>query len=91
LVSVMLISIAFASRVVKLHRTLSVNILGRARLWLSARTRRILRIIFTWCCQDGCLHSLKRSLLYRPLLAAFLTARFLLDGWGSVFSEVSFY
>lgn len=90
LVSIMLILIGFTSRVIRLYRTLSVNIFGRARLWVSARIRRILRVLFIWSSRDGCRGSLKRSLIYRPLLTLFLTARFIIDGWTSVLCEVSF-
>lgn len=88
-VSIMLILIGFTSRVIRLYRTLSVNIFGHVRLWLSAHVRRILRVIFIWYFRDGCKGSLKRSLLYRPVLALFLTVRFIIDGWTSVLCEVS--
>lgn len=88
MVSIMLILIGFASRVVKLHRKLSIDIFGRARAWLSDRIRQLLHTVFTWCCRDCSPRSLKRTLCYHPLLAIFLTARFLLDGWASVYFEV---
>lgn len=89
IVSGTFIVVAFASRVVKMHKALSVDVFGRARRWLSIRMRQVLRFIFIRCCRSSAPHSLKRSLCYRPILAIFLTARLLLDGWSSVFSEVS--
>ncbi|CAG8129941.1 unnamed protein product [Penicillium nalgiovense] len=88
LVSVILIGVAFFSRVIKLHKALSVDVFGRARKWLSIRARRILRIVFDWACKKPHLHSLRRSICYRPLLAVFLTARLVCDGWSSVLFEV---
>ncbi|KAJ5886811.1 uncharacterized protein N7473_009485 [Penicillium subrubescens] len=89
LVSILLNLIGFTSRVIKLYRTLSVNIFGRARLCLSAQVRHILRVMFIWSSRNGCKGSLKRSLIYPPLLALFLTVRFIIDGWTSVLCEVS--
>lgn len=88
LVSALLIGLGFVSRVVKLHRSLSVAIFGQARLWLSIRARQLLRIVFEWSYEGSSRHSLRHSLCYRPLFALFLAARFLLDGWASVAFEV---
>ncbi|OQE32559.1 hypothetical protein PENFLA_c001G09056 [Penicillium flavigenum] len=88
LVSVILIGVAFFSRVIKLHKALSVGVFGRARKWLSIRARRILRIVFDWACKERHPHSLRRSICYRPLLAVFLTACLVRDAWSSVLFEV---
>ncbi|KAJ5953116.1 hypothetical protein N7454_000012 [Penicillium verhagenii] len=84
--SVLLIILAFTSRVVKLHRTLSVGIFGRARAFLSSYTRGRLLLVFNWC-SNGSPRSLKRTLCYYPVFAAFLQFRFFLDFWASMLLE----
>lgn len=88
LVSVLMIVMAFISRVVKLHRRLSVDILGGVRAWFSTLARKMLRIVYVWCGISNSPRGLKHALCYRPLLAIFLAARFLADGWCSMFFEV---
>lgn len=46
--------------------------------------------IFNWSCKHDYMQGLRRSLVYRPLLAFFLAMHFILDGWASLISEVSF-
>ncbi|KAJ5580261.1 uncharacterized protein N7459_006246 [Penicillium hispanicum] len=75
ILSIIFIVIAFVSRVIKLHRTLSL--------------RRGLRRVYIWSGRSGSTRSLKRKLGYHPLLAIFLTARLVLDGWWSVFLELA--
>lgn len=87
--AVLLIIFAFISRVVRMHRILSVGVFGRARRWLSVQVQQVLRIVFTWCHSPSPLKSLQVALCYRPLLAVYLSASFLLDGWASMFVEVS--
>jgi hypothetical protein len=89
LVPVILVGVAFLSRVIKLHKALSAGVFGRARMWLSVRARRILRIVFNWACKERYPHSLGRSVCYRPLLAISLTARLVCDGWSLILFEVS--
>lgn len=88
LVSVLMIVMAFVSRVVKLHRRLSVDIFGGARAWFSTLVRKMLRTVYVWSGMGNFPRSLKHALCYRPLLAIFLAARFLADGWSSMFFEV---
>jgi hypothetical protein len=88
LVPVILVGVAFLSRVIKLHKALSAGVFGRARMWLSVRARRILRIVFNWACKERYPHSLGRSVCYRPLLAISLTARLVCDGWSLILFEV---
>ncbi|KAJ5924839.1 hypothetical protein N7466_009026, partial [Penicillium verhagenii] len=85
--SVFLIILSFASRIVKLHRTLSVGIFGRARELSSSYTRGYLLLVFNWCSNDSP-RSLKRTLCYYPVFAAFLQFRFLLDFWASMLLEI---
>lgn len=87
-VSMLIIVCAFASRVVKLHRALSVDIFGRARARLSIHARKVLRCVYVRCDTPGAVANLSRSLCYRPLLAMYLVVRFLFDAWSSLLLEV---
>jgi hypothetical protein len=89
LVSALVIILGFATRVVKLHRTFSAKVVDRTRSWLSLRARKFLKIIFAYCCKDCKVRGLRRSFFYRPILAAFLTMRFILDILTSLLFEVS--
>lgn len=86
--SVLTISIGFISRVMKLHKMLSVTLWGRLRIQASLRARAILRSIYRWCTTSLPGQSLGLSLVYRPLFSVFLMARFVLDSWSSMFVEV---
>ncbi|KAJ5696149.1 hypothetical protein N7536_006561 [Penicillium majusculum] len=86
--SILLVIFGFVARIIKLHKIISVGIWEKARARLSMQARRLLRIAFIWCCPNNSYKSLKRTLLYRPLLTVFLVARLFLDGWSSMFSEV---
>ena len=88
-VSTLIIVFAFASRVIKLHRALSIDIFGRARAQLSKQARKILHFVYVRCDIPGSAASLRRALGYRPLLATYLVVRFLLDGWSSLLLEAS--
>ncbi|KAJ5630335.1 uncharacterized protein N7484_010435, partial [Penicillium longicatenatum] len=88
LISALVIMLGFVARVVKLHRPIS-NAFDRTRSWLSLRGRKVLSFIYEQYREDCRPQTLRLSLLYRPLLAAFLTARFLLDTLTSVFCEVA--
>lgn len=88
LVSILLIIFGLTSQLIKMQPFLSVKIIGGARSCLSLRLRTFLKVIFKSWCKSGkrkCVH----LLCYRPLLAAFLYARFLLDVWNSLLFEVS--
>lgn len=87
--SILLIIFGFVTRIIKLYRAISVNVCGKARAMLSIRARRLLRIVFTWCCSGSSHRSLKRTLFYRPLLTIFLVASLFLDGWSSMLLEVN--
>ncbi|KAJ5382364.1 hypothetical protein N7517_000275 [Penicillium concentricum] len=88
--SMLLIMFGFTSRVAKLYKVISVSFMGQAKIWLSTWARRLLRVVFTWCCLGSSRHGLKRTLLYRPLLAVFFSARLFIDLWSSMLLEVSF-
>jgi hypothetical protein len=86
--SVVLLTLGFVYRVIRLHRSLSVSVLGRVRTICSETVRDCLRRIYTGLGMKTSGLTLKRMFLYRPLLALFLTARGLLDLWNSMFIEV---
>lgn len=86
--SAIFVVVAFVSRVVRLHKSLSVGIFGRANDWLDFQGRRLLWVLFKLLCTEGDTYSLKRSLTYRPLFGAFMTLRLLLDLWASFAFEV---
>lgn len=85
--SVLLIALPFVSRIVKLHRMLSVNIFGMAGAYLRFHARRPLQVVFKWCSNSS--HgSLKRTLIYYPIFAVFLELKFIVDFWSSMLVEV---
>jgi len=87
-ISVLLLLLGFIQRVVRLHRVLSVSVLGSFRTFSSEKARKFLRWAYTSMGMETSGLTLKRLFLYRPLLALFLTARALLDLWNSMFIEV---
>lgn len=78
-VSVLLLALGFIHRVVRLHKSLSVSVLGGFRTFCSTKTRGLLLRIYTTMGMETSGLTLKRLFLYRPLLALFLTAQALLD------------
>lgn len=89
--SAIFVVVAFVSRIVRLHKALSVGIFGRASDWLDYQGRRLLRIFFRLFCTEGDIYSLKRSFAYRPLFGVFITLRLLLDLGTSFVFEVCFF
>lgn len=87
-ISILLLFIGFICRVFKLHQSFSVFVDESIRGRLSHFLRMLLRAVYDWCDIRGSPRSLKRTLLYRPLLAVFLTLRVVLDTWNSMFFEV---
>lgn len=89
MVSVLLLGLGFVLRVIKLHKSLSVNIVGRLRSYVSATLRKwLLRSYKKLIIGSRPHNSLHRTMIYRPLLATFLAMRFGLDVWTSMFVEV---
>ncbi|KAJ6062818.1 Methylthioribulose-1-phosphate dehydratase [Penicillium canescens] len=86
--SAVFVVVAFISRVVRLHKVLSIGILGQAIYWLDSQGRQLLWVLFKWLCAGESIYSLKRSLIYRPLFGAFKTLRLLLVSWASFAVEV---
>lgn len=88
-VSIVLIAFGFLGRVIKLHEFLSVSLCARLRSWASIPMRRFLRYAFSRCCLDRSPTSLRRTLVYRPLLTVFIVAELCLDWWSSFLLEAS--
>ncbi|CAG7998597.1 unnamed protein product [Penicillium salamii] len=87
IVSMLLIALPFVSRIVKLHRMLSVNFLGMAGAYLSFQACRPLRVVFNWYGKSSH-RSLKRTLCYYPIFVVFLGLKLILDFWSSMLLEV---
>jgi hypothetical protein len=87
-ISAVSLALGFIYRVVRLHRSLSISVVGRARTICSEKARDVLRWIYRKTGMETSGLTFKRLFLYRPLLALFLTARALLDFWNSMFIEV---
>lgn len=86
--SVVSLALGFLYRVIRLHRSLSVSVVGRVRTTCSEKARCLLRRIYSRMGMETSGLTFKRMFLYRPLLALFLTTRVFLDLWGSMFIEV---
>lgn len=89
IVSMVLILFGFVSRLAGLHKIVSVNYLGNTRNWLSIRSRRFLKIVLA-CCASEAPGSLRRTIIYRPVLSVYLMGKAFLDLWSSMFLEVGF-
>lgn len=87
-ISIVLLTLGFIYRIIRLHRSLSVSVVGRARTACSKKARCFLRLVYTKTNMETSGLTFKRTFLYRPLLALFLTARAILDLWNSMFVEV---
>lgn len=87
-ISTILLALGFIYRVVRLHKSLSVSVIGRTRTFLSEKARDVLRRTYSRLGMETSALTWKRLFLYRPLLALFLTLRALLDLWNSMFIEV---
>ncbi|KAJ5538397.1 hypothetical protein N7494_007876, partial [Penicillium frequentans] len=88
--SMILIVYVFASRVISLYDTLSVGVIGRARIFLSGHIRKLLRIVYNWSHASRSPRSLKLTLCYLPLLSVYLTCLVLVDMWDSAITEVRY-
>jgi hypothetical protein len=87
-ISISFIVVGYTARVVRLHRTLSVRVMGGAREAISTRVQRILRLVHRATHVENSLNRLLVLCIYRPLSAVFLAFRILLDLWTSMFFEV---
>jgi hypothetical protein len=89
IVSSLLLLLGFLTRVIRLHKTLSIDYIVRLRSFLSDRARAGLRRVYDWCQAQSRTKSLRRPLIYHPLLAGFFMLRVSLDVYSSMFMEVS--
>ncbi|PLN85645.1 hypothetical protein BDW42DRAFT_160284 [Aspergillus taichungensis] len=90
LLSIILIVMGFLGRVIKLYKILSVGLCSRLRSWASVRILHCLRWTFSRFCLNRSSRSLRRTLVYRPLLAVFVTVELGLDWWSSFLLEVGY-
>jgi hypothetical protein len=93
IISVLLMGLGFLSRVVRLHRALSIGVLTASRRYLSERTRQILQKSHEKAMKHLKSGDIKHfrmvlSFQYRPALALFISIRILLDIWSSLILEV---
>jgi hypothetical protein len=89
ILSSLLLLLGFLTRVIRLYKTLSVEYILRLRSLLSKIARHGLRLVYAWCQAQPSSKSLRRSLIYHPLLAGFFMLRVSLDVYSSMFMEVS--
>jgi hypothetical protein len=87
-ISAVFIVVGYIVRVVRLHKTLSVKIVGRIRNIVSKFLRRMLTLVHQFLKGAESPHSIGFLLLFRPLLALFILGRVLADLWTSMFFEV---
>lgn len=87
IISATFIVVAFAFRVVRLHKSLSLSV-NRATKWLDNQMQRLLWFLFRTLCKKGEIYSLKRSLGYRPIFGMVMIWRFVLVLWASFALEV---
>ncbi|KAF2652561.1 hypothetical protein K491DRAFT_718788 [Lophiostoma macrostomum CBS 122681] len=88
LLSVLLVTFGFLTRVVRLHHLLSVNTIVRLRSRISQMCRSRLRALYHKCQDEHGAYSFGWTLLYRHALASFLCMRILMDIWQSMYNEV---
>jgi hypothetical protein len=88
ILSILLLGLGFLVRAVKLHKRLSVDIVGSARHAISVSLRRRLSAVYNKFNLESSPKRLARKLIYRPLLATFLILRVGVDAWTSMTVEV---
>ena len=88
ILSELLLIFGFISRVIRLHKALSVGFGGRIRPWCSQKVRDWLFRLYIRCGVSKTPESLKQRLLYRPCLALYLSGKVIIDSWTSMFGEV---
>lgn len=88
ILSAIFILLAFLGRVIRLYQPLSQAV-GRATRWLDDQVNQLLWVLFRALCTDGDTHSLKRSLLYRPVYGLVSAIRLVFVLWASLAMEAS--
>lgn len=89
IISSLLLLLGYITRVIKLHKMLSIDFILVIRSFLSRIARKGLRRVHAWCRVQANPRSLRRSLIYHPLLGVFLMLRVSLDIYSSMLMEVS--
>ncbi|KAJ5836006.1 hypothetical protein N7447_002032 [Penicillium robsamsonii] len=87
--SIILIIVGFASRVINLYDKTSRGVV-RARTFLAGPIRRLLRIVYNWSRASRSPRSLKLTLCYLPLLSVYITGLVFVDVWDSAIIEVRY-
>jgi hypothetical protein len=90
-ISMVLLWLGFMTRAIRLHKSLSVYGVQRIREFLSKKARKLLRKLHVKCGAQSSPGTVARTLVYRPLLAAFLVLRVMLDFWSSMLVEVRLF
>jgi hypothetical protein len=90
-VSILILGMGFTIRIVKVIKTLSVDIFQQIRRRISNRLKTWLLFVYTRLDLNNptMTLSIQRTLVYWPLLAIFLAIRVALDAWLSMLVEVS--
>ncbi|ORX96691.1 hypothetical protein BCR34DRAFT_578514 [Clohesyomyces aquaticus] len=88
IISILLVGLGFVSRIVRLHHSLSITVVGTSRGYLSELSRQFLRKQYKGCKSGSRKSHWQRILFYRPFLAIFLSFRVILDLWSSMILEV---
>lgn len=88
--SMVVLIVGLGYRAVRLHKAVSVGILGRFRIALRSFTIKKLDQMYHWCDIQNSPHSMKRTLLYWPILGIRLTIKVLWDFLTSMYFEVLF-
>ncbi|KAJ5804947.1 hypothetical protein N7474_010834, partial [Penicillium riverlandense] len=85
---VLLSTLGFLIRVVKLHNTLSTFLVGRPREIVSKHARNVLWKFYKQPNAQRLPQRIAGNMVYFPALAFFLAMRVLLDHWASMYFEV---
>jgi hypothetical protein len=88
IISCLLLLLGFLTRVIRLHKTPSIDYILPLRYFCSEIARRGLRRVYAWCQVQANPQNISRFLIYQPLLAGFLMLRVSLDVYSSMFMEV---
>jgi hypothetical protein len=89
-ISIILLVIGFASRIIKLHKRLSESGVWSLRKFSKETGLKFLSYVYSWSNVQQVPEGLQRRLLYRPCLTIFLFIRLLLDILSSMMFEVRF-
>jgi hypothetical protein len=86
--SMILLIVGFLFRAVRLHKSVSIGMLGRLRKRIRDFVIQKLEALYNWCDVANSPHSPKRTLLYWPILASRLSVKVFWDFLTSMYFEV---